>query len=988
LTDVERDWINERQVPLRIGPDPGFAPLEMRGPEGELSGISGEYLKILEEKTGLEFEVIWFETWAESVRQMELGNLDLWTAAVETEKRREYMLFTSPYMKLKAVFVVLQDCCPDNEISFESLRGKSLIVVEGWYHQDLIEQNHPDIELLTVPDLNSGVSLLKGGLADVLLTDTTEITYILNKENFEGLRVSGNAELQDTDLRMACRIEMPVLRSILDKTLASISEEEKKRIFQRWVNLEGDSTDSTVSETLEIPHADPLFWKIFILFFFLLGSILNYKQILKKKIRGKIQLILIILFGFVTIAFGFLAVQPCNSKETTLCIDLTNEEIQWLESLDEPLSLAPDVDFAPIEWIDENGLYRGIAADYMELIESKLGIKFNLLHFKTWDENVLAAKVGEVDIWPAVAPTSERREYMRFTHPHIKLTAALLVNERTADNLTLEMVGDRKIAAVHNYYTYDYIHNNYPEINLVPVFNIEEGIRSLAFGSVDGLFTDLATATYILKEEVISTVKLAQSLDAEYNLAIASRRDQPLLNSILDKAVLSITSEEHEEIMNRWIDRALGNSVDYTLFIRVSVVAFILLLSAYLWNLSLKRRVSLKTKELREAQDKIIEANQYIGSLVDSMPSLLIGLSPAGTIIQWNREAEQSEGIEAREALGMPLEEAVPRLSSHLEKIKNADPKNFRVSSLREGEEVFEDVTVFRLDKEGSKETVVRIDNISEKIRMEHLMIQNEKMLSVGGLAAGVAHELNNPLAGLVQTASVLENRLLKKLETSPNKRAAEKAGTTTEAIRSFMELRDVPRLLDSIDKSGKRMASIIENILSFSRRSDNTADANDINGILDRTLDLAATEYDLEKHYDFKSIAVVKEFDENLPRVFCEKSKIQQVFLNLLRNGAQAMGKAGTVCPRFILRTSFEEKNQMVRIEVEDNGPGMEESVKKRIFEPFFTTKPVGVGTGLGLSISYFIIAENHGGTLEVTSSPGKGCIFVVRLPLVPSPE
>ncbi|HAR33360.1 MAG TPA: histidine kinase, partial [Desulfobacter sp.] len=120
-----------------------------------------------------------------------------------------------------------------------------------------------------------------------------------------------------------------------------------------------------------------------------------------------------------------------------------------------------------------------------------------------------------------------------------------------------------------------------------------------------------------------------------------------------------------------------------------------------------------------------------------------------------------------------------------------------------------------------------------------------------------------------------------------------------------------------------------------------------------------------------------------NLPAVFCQASKIQQVILNILTNGAQAMQGAGTPEPKFIVRTYVDPVRDMACMEIEDNGPGMKEEIRKHIFDPFFTTKPVGVGTGLGLSVSYFIITENHKGEMTVESSPGTSAKFVIRLPL-----
>jgi len=129
--------------------------------------------------------------------------------------------------------------------------------------------------------------------------------------------------------------------------------------------------------------------------------------------------------------------------------------------------------------------------------------------------------------------------------------------------------------------------------------------------------------------------------------------------------------------------------------------------------------------------------------------------------------------------------------------------------------------------------------------------------------------------------------------------------------------------------------------------------------------------------------IEIRKVYENKVPPVPCEKAKIQQVLLNILRNGAQAMQEAGTKKPLFIVNLRLEESRGMVCLELTDNGPGMDENTRKRVFEPFYTTKPVGIGTGLGLSVSYFIISENHGGEMSVESIPGFGAKFIIRLPL-----
>ena len=282
---------------------------------------------------------------------------------------------------------------------------------------------------------------------------------------------------------------------------------------------------------------------------------------------------------------------------------------------------------------------------------------------------------------------------------------------------------------------------------------------------------------------------------------------------------------------------------------------------------------------------------------------------------------------------------------------------------------------------------IIACQDITEQVRIEEMLVQNEKMLLLGELAAGMAHEVNNPLAGIMQTANVMSNRLTSD-DVPANLAAAANVGTSIKVIQAYMEQRGIMRMLDSINTSGERIADIVTNMLSFARKSDDSFSSHNLNELLDKSLELSSTDYNLKKQYDFKSITIVKEYDDNLPLVSCEEGKIQQVFLNILRNGAEAMQEAGTTSATLTLHSAYDKKLNMVSVIIEDNGPGIDENTRKRIFEPFFTTKPVGVGTGLGLSVSFFIITENHGGEMTVESELGKGTKFCIRLPCAPNED
>jgi two-component system NtrC family sensor kinase len=151
---------------------------------------------------------------------------------------------------------------------------------------------------------------------------------------------------------------------------------------------------------------------------------------------------------------------------------------------------------------------------------------------------------------------------------------------------------------------------------------------------------------------------------------------------------------------------------------------------------------------------------------------------------------------------------------------------------------------------------------------------------------------------------------------------------------------------------------------------------------LLDKAVELAAHDYDLKKKFDFRHIRIVRNYEPALAPVPCSATEIEQVLLNLLRNAAQAMGENRPSAEPPCITLQLRRENGYTVIKITDNGPGMDEQRLKRIFEPFFTTKEVGVGTGLGLSVSYFIITNNHNGTLSAESSPGKGASFIIRLP------
>lgn len=273
-------------------------------------------------------------------------------------------------------------------------------------------------------------------------------------------------------------------------------------------------------------------------------------------------------------------------------------------------------------------------------------------------------------------------------------------------------------------------------------------------------------------------------------------------------------------------------------------------------------------------------------------------------------------------------------------------------------------------------ERIDRLSQLNEEMRAmnaqlqatQKQLLQSEKMASIGQLAAGVAHEINNPVGYVYSNIGTLQG-YVRELLTVVKHLSGKGEGPTPQCDIDFLE-EDIPQLMSETREGLDRVKKIVQDLKDFSRvdKSDDWEEANLVKG-LESTLNIVQNEI------KYKA-SVVKELAP-LPDVPCLPTQLNQVFMNLLVNAAQAIPAKGTIT----LRSGHDDAQ--VWVEVADDGCGMPPEVQARIFEPFFTTKPVGQGTGLGLSVSYSIV-QKHNGKIVLKSAPGQGTSFRVVLPRV----
>ena len=444
--------------------------------------------------------------------------------------------------------------------------------------------------------------------------------------------------------------------------------------------------------------------------------------------------------------------------------------------------------------------------------------------------------------------------------------------------------------------------------------------------------------------------------------------------------------------------------------------------AAYAWKLSrshrrLRSALEQQLAETRATEQALRESEAFYHSLVESLPQSILRKDLSGRFTFCNRNFSVELGHTPREVLGkddfaffpaelaakyrdddaavieagVPLETVEEHstpggkvLYVHVTKtpIRDADGQIIGIQG------IFSDVTERKRNEEQlqAQNLLLREMAASERRAHEALkvtqsrMVQSEKLAGLGQMVAGVAHEINNPLAFVSNNVAVLQRDLAELLDVlGLYERGEVGLGSCDPALLG--EIRDrrervdldytignLPRLLDRTRDGLGRIQQIVKDLRIFARLDEGILNEVDLNEGVSSTITI------VQGHAKKKRVQIEKDLGP-LPAMTCFGAKLNQVVMNLVMNAIDACPEGGTVT----VRTRAEDDG--VRLDVVDTGSGIPPEIRERIFDPFFTTKPVGVGTGLGLSISYGIV-QDHGGKIEVDSTPGQGSRFTVRLP------
>ncbi len=363
--------------------------------------------------------------------------------------------------------------------------------------------------------------------------------------------------------------------------------------------------------------------------------------------------------------------------------------------------------------------------------------------------------------------------------------------------------------------------------------------------------------------------------------------------------------------------------------------------------------------------NRLRSSESYIRNILKSMPLMLIGLNKEGRITQWNKRAEDIAGITADNALGKNLWEAYPNITVSPDQIDGAIAKNetITIKHSQRGQYYF-DITIYPLQDQIETGVVILIDDVTKKILAENMLIQSDKMSSMGELASSMAHDINTPLQAILFDLRTFQHLL------------ADGSDGKSEKLRNV--------LTDAAEK-GQHVASIVSNLQAFARGRSDKRQLSDIADVMEHTLELAVDVLSVPSGLRFKDITIERNYEKDLPMIPVYVTELQQVFLSLFRHACDALGKVGHTDKKPTINIQISRFYDALWIKIQHNGVGLSNEDQMYLFEPFFSNKPSeeSYDAGNRLSFAYFIITEQHQGQMAVTSDLNAGTTFHMQLQL-----
>ncbi|BAH76361.1 putative sensor histidine kinase [Solidesulfovibrio magneticus RS-1] len=551
LTPEEKAFIEAH--PVVTVSDVDWPPLSIVA-DGRQQGLFHDYYALIAQRTGLAFR---FQILGDGLDfQLVLDALrdkriDLVDGTGKTADRATYALFAGPYWQFPLAVAARDDAAA---WSLETLAGKRVAVARGSTAEEYLREKAPGLELVETADPYAALSLVATHKADAAVENMAVASYAIRKSGLANVKISGLLDYQ-FKIYSLVRNDWPLLASILQKAHESVTESEKAALLSRWLPLykAGAQAGEAVAEVMGKP------------------------------------------------------------ADTHTGLTFTDREKDYL-ARKKALSFCVDPDWAPIERIDENGRHVGIAADLLGLMSERLGVPVVLVPTSSWSQSLSAVREHRCDFLPAAGDTKQRRRFLHFTTPYLRFPMVVATLAKTPFIDDPAGLSGKDLGVVNGYSSLDILRSKYPEMRLVEVPSVTEGLRLVADGKLYGYIDTVPAISQAIAKDHFSDLKIAGRLDAQLDLAVASRDDEPELASLFQKAVNTLTKAETEAIIKKWVAVTFEESFDYTRFWKALAIAAAVLAVIVWWN----RKLARLNRAIRQAHEALDVANRDMAALLDN----------------------------------------------------------------------------------------------------------------------------------------------------------------------------------------------------------------------------------------------------------------------------------------------------------------------------------------------------------------------------------
>jgi polar amino acid transport system substrate-binding protein/two-component system sensor histidine kinase EvgS len=543
FTTQEKEYI-EKDPEVILGADYSWAPYDFRDAEGEHAGIAADVLALVKERSGLNIQVV-TDKWYTIMQKVKNGSLDGLTCAVETPKRKSFLLFSTPYVTMPLAIITLTQEEKINNI--QDLAGKTVAVNKGSYLHEWLLKNHPEIKLLLTSSNDDALEEVSVGNADAYIGNIAVASYIIKHKFLSNLKIVNKLPGLDTKVSIAIRKEKPLLFSIIEKSLRDISPQEYSSIIQKW---------------FDISQLDKI-----------------------------------------------------NARLTTL----TQEERVWIEE-HKKVSYS-EVNWKPLSIIEE-GKMKGMLGDYLTLISQRTGLEFDYKASHSWPEVLQQFKNKKIDIIPGVGKDSYESSLGLTTETFASFPFVIVTKREQAFVDSLSSIEEKVITVPRLYTSYNHLKEFHPNIKIIPTDSILESLELVRKGEAYAFVGHMATAMYYVGRYYPQDLHIAGKIKFPFEHKILVQKENPLLLSILNKALVSISDQEKQEIINRWISVNVHEASDYTFMMEIGAVLLLLILLSLYWNAQLSNEVRERKKAekaLQAAKEEAEAANRSKSEFLANM---------------------------------------------------------------------------------------------------------------------------------------------------------------------------------------------------------------------------------------------------------------------------------------------------------------------------------------------------------------------------------